>query len=71
MSLRLFEDDVVFFQRFLKSAGLYSGSIDRTWGPLNSTADTVFTIASETAAEEFGRFDPRSEGHIATFQVSA
>jgi peptidoglycan L-alanyl-D-glutamate endopeptidase CwlK len=71
MSARLFEDNVVFYQRFLKSVGLYSGLIDGIWGPLTDTADAAFNAASETAAEEFGRFDPRSEGHIAALQVPA
>jgi peptidoglycan L-alanyl-D-glutamate endopeptidase CwlK len=71
MSARLFEDDVVFYQRFLKSAGLYTGLIDGIWGPLTGAADAAFIAASETAAEELGRFDPRTEGHIATLQVSA
>ena len=71
MSSRLFEDDVVFYQRFLKSAGLYSGSIDGIWGPLTGAADAAFITASEAAAEEIGRFDPRTEGHLATLQVPA
>lgn len=71
MSSRLFEDDVIFYQRFLKSAGLYSGSIDGIWGPLTGAADMAFLTASESAAEEIGRFDPRTEGHLATLQVPA
>jgi peptidoglycan LD-endopeptidase CwlK len=71
MSARLFEDDVFFYQRFLKSAGLYSGLIDGIWGPLTDAADEAFISAYETAADELGRFDPRSEGHILTLQLPA
>lgn len=71
MSVRLFEDDIFFYQRFLKSAGLYSGLIDGIWGPLTGGADAAFIAAYEAAADEFGRFDPRSEGHILTLQLPA
>jgi hypothetical protein len=32
MSDRLFEDDVIFLQRLLKSGGLYTDTIDGIWG---------------------------------------
>ncbi len=71
MSATLFQDDILFYQRFLKSAGLYSGSIDGIWGPITGGADEAFTTAYESALNELGRFDPRTEGHIMTLQLPA
>ncbi|WP_271251777.1 peptidoglycan-binding domain-containing protein [Pseudanabaena sp. Chao 1811] len=39
MSQQLFEDDVRFLQRFLKSAGFNPGIIDGIWGSKTDRAD--------------------------------
>ena len=41
MSVRLFTDDIVFLQRFLKSAGFHSGDVSGNWNP--ETDDALST----------------------------
>lgn len=71
MSAQLFGDDVIFQQRFLKSAGLYTGEIDGIWGPLTDGANNAFLAQSEEIAAEHGRFDQRTERNLATLQLPA
>jgi peptidoglycan LD-endopeptidase CwlK len=71
MSDRLFGDDVIFQQRFLKSAGLYTGRIDGIWGPLTDGAYNAFLAQAEQIALELGRFDPRTERNLASLQLPA
>jgi peptidoglycan L-alanyl-D-glutamate endopeptidase CwlK len=58
MSDRLFEDDVVFSQRFLRSAGFYRSTIDGQWGSKTDAAASAFETAAAVIADELGRFDP-------------
>ena len=71
MARPLDSDAVVFEQRFLKCAGLYRGQIDAIWGPLTNAADVAFHVAAGKIATRLGRFDPRSEGHIASLHLPA
>lgn len=69
MSAQLFGDDVIFQQRFLKCAGLYTGEIDGIWGPLTDGAYNAFLTQSEEIAAQQGRFDQRTERNLATLQL--
>lgn len=69
MSVRLFSEDVVFQQRFLKSAGLYTGALDGIWGPLTDAAFNGFLAQADQIAAEHGRFDGRSERNLASLQL--
>lgn len=71
MSDRLFGDDVIFQQRFLKSAQLYGGRIDGIWGPLTDAAYDAFLTQSDQIRDEVGRFDPRTERNLALLQLPA
>lgn len=71
MSEPLASGDVLFQQRVLKTAGLYPGALDGLWGPLTDRAYVAFAAASEDLATGLGRFDPRSERHIASLQLEA
>lgn len=71
MSAPLFGGDVLFHQRLLKAARLYPGALDGKWGPLTDRAFADFAAASDDLAARLGRFDPRSEGQIASLQLSA
>ena len=71
MSDRLFGEDVVYQQRFLKSAGLYEGAIDGIWGPKTDAAHDAFLEASNEAADELGRFDHRTERNLDLLQIPA
>ncbi|MEP6627177.1 MAG: hypothetical protein ABJA32_04295 [Ginsengibacter sp.] len=48
MSYQLLKQDVLFYQRFLKSAGYYSGALDGQWGPVTNLADANFVAQSNT-----------------------
>lgn len=69
MSERLFEDDVIFLQRLLKSAGLYTDTIDGDWGQNTDRAVIAFETKSKQLADALGTFDPRSEKRIQTLQL--
>ena len=71
MSSGLFEDDVVFLQRLLKSAGFYQGSIDGIWGPLTDAAVNAFDARCEELAGTLGSFDARTERNILTLHPKA
>jgi len=66
MSFKLLKQDVLFYQRFLKSNGFYDGELDGIWGPKTNKADTDFLAQSASIGEQFGTFDPRSESNIMT-----
>ena len=70
MSNRMFGDDVLFHQRLLKSAQLYTGDLDGIWGPLTDAADKAFVARSEEIASELGRFDHRTERNVASLQLA-
>ncbi len=71
MSERLFGEDVIYQQRFLKSAGLYSGKIDGIWGSKTDAAYNAFLEASDKTAAELGRFDHRTERNLELLQLPA
>jgi peptidoglycan LD-endopeptidase CwlK len=66
MSYQLLKQDVLFYQRFLKSAGFYNGMLDGQWGPLTNTADADFVAQSNSISQQYGTFDPASESNIIT-----
>ncbi|HEV2706161.1 MAG TPA: M15 family metallopeptidase [Pyrinomonadaceae bacterium] len=71
MSTALFSDDVIFLQRLLKSAGLYTDIIDGDWGPNTDAAVTAFETRSAQIAGSIGTFDPRTERNIQTLHLRA
>lgn len=71
MSERLFEDDVLFLQRLLKSAGFYLAKLDGDWGPKTDAAVAAFDARFREIRDELGEFDARSEGNIHTLHPRA
>ncbi len=71
MSDRLFEGDIVFLQRLLKSAGLYNDVIDGIWGPNTDAAVNTFEARSAQIAAALGTFDARTEKNIQTLHLKA
>jgi peptidoglycan L-alanyl-D-glutamate endopeptidase CwlK len=71
MSTALFADDVTFLQRLLKSAGLYTDTIDGDWGPNTDAAVTTFETRSAQIAASLGTFDARTERNIQTLHLRA
>jgi peptidoglycan L-alanyl-D-glutamate endopeptidase CwlK len=71
MSDRLFEDDVTFLQRLLKSSGLYTDVIDGIWGENTDEAVQAFEARSAQIAASLGTFDARTERRIQTLHLRA
>ena len=71
MSKGLFGDDVIFLQRFLKSAGFFAGEINGNWGPDTDAAVQAFDQKSQQIAAQLGTLDPRSERNIVTLHPKA
>jgi peptidoglycan LD-endopeptidase CwlK len=71
MSYRLFEDDVIFLQRLLKSGGLYTDIIDGIWGENTATAVNEFETRSAQIAAALGTFDTRTERNLQTLHLRA
>jgi peptidoglycan L-alanyl-D-glutamate endopeptidase CwlK len=71
MSLMLFEDDIIFLQRFLKSSGYYTGKLDGIWGPKTDSAVNAFEARSDQISATLGTFDARSERNILTLHPKA
>lgn len=71
MSQQLFEDDVRFLQRFLKSAGFNPGTIDGIWGSNTDRAEDEFLVKSQQLANTLGTFHSRSEKNILTLHPRA
>lgn len=71
MSMRLFGDDVVEFQRLLKSSGLLKGKVDGVWGVETERAATAFENFCKAIRASAGAFDERSEMCIVTLVPKA
>jgi peptidoglycan LD-endopeptidase CwlK len=66
MSARLFSDDILFYQRILSVAGLYSGRLDGKWSAAVDAADQAFSAGFDRTASDLGTFDQRTESNIRT-----
>lgn len=66
MSYQLLKQDVLFYQRFLRSAGYYSGALDGQWGPVTNQADADFLSESNSIKAQYETFDAASESNIIT-----
>lgn len=71
MSTRMFGDDVLFLQRFLKSAQLYTGRLDGIYGPKTDAAVQSYETKSKEIAVALGAFDLRTEGKVFTLHFKA
>ena len=71
MSAQLFPDDILFYQRLLKTENLYLGKLDGIWGPLTEKASNDFELASDKIRNNIGAFDFRSEAKIRTLIIKA
>ena len=71
MSARLFEDDVLFLQRFLKSSGFDPGPLDGQWGRKTEAATQAFEARTTQIAKQFGTFDMRTEMNLMTLHPKA
>lgn len=71
MSARLFPEDVLFFQRLLKSEGLYTKKLDGIWGPFTEKASNDFEALSDQLKMQIMEFDFRTESNIRTLTLSA
>lgn len=71
MSYQILKNEILFYQRFLKSAGFYAGPLDGIWGPITRTAEADFITKTKSIIKQFGYFDNRSESNIITLQPVA
>ncbi len=71
MSVLLFPQDILFFQRLLKIEGLYKHALDGTWGRLTEAAANQFEVLSEDIKERTSEFDFRTEKNIRTLKLEA
>lgn len=71
MSLRLFENDVLFIQRLLAAEGLYEGELDGIWGPLTERAAVRFEHRTGVIREQMQTFDLRSESQLSGLLLAA
>ena len=61
-----FKSDPIFAQRFFSCAGLYTDKIDGIYGKNSIKAEADFNKLFVKYAEQYGRFDDRTEGNIST-----
>lgn len=66
-----FKADVWFAQRFLTVAGLYTDKIDGVYGRNTIAAEAAFNKLVVKYAEQYGRFDDRTEGNLMTLLPKA
>jgi hypothetical protein len=59
-----YNEDPLFWQRFLQSAGFYEGDLDGDFGPQSHAAAEQFEAQSLEIAKDMGIFDIRTEGNI-------
>lgn len=71
MSARIFPDDILFFQRLLRSDGLYLADLDGIWGPLTEGAVVQYERQADAIAAAVGAFDARSENNLRTLALRA
>ena len=71
MSAPLFKTDILFAQRLLSSAGLYTATLDGKFNADLDKAELEFDNFFKETATTLGSFDPRSEGVIATLMPKA
>ncbi len=71
MSLRLLQEDVLFYQRFLKGQLFYTGELDGLWGRYTERATREFEQATVHLRDDIGAFDLRSEANIMTLTLTA
>lgn len=71
MSSPLFKTDILFIQRMLSCAGLYTDKLDGSFGKNTQKAEDDFDLIFVSNAKKFGAFDTRTEGVIATLLPKA
>jgi hypothetical protein len=71
MSAHLTTAEVLFRQRLLACAGLYSEKLDGIWGKKTDAAAAAWDAAFVKARAEISEFDPRSESTLHQILPSA
>jgi peptidoglycan L-alanyl-D-glutamate endopeptidase CwlK len=71
MSAPIVQDEVLFFQRLLRSDGLYDGELDGLWGPKTEKGAAEFERRANSIQLELGTFDVRSERCIRSLSLRA
>src|SRR5882672_4226662 len=71
MSSPLFKTDILFIQRMLSCASLYTDKLDGSFGKNTQKAEDDFDLIFVSNAKKYGAFDTRTEGVIATLLPKA
>jgi peptidoglycan LD-endopeptidase CwlK len=71
MSCLLFPDDILYFQRLLRTEGFYSSALDGKWGPKTEKAAAKFEEQADEIRRSTQAFDGRSERSIFTLCLKA
>lgn len=71
MSYQMLKSDVLFYQRFLKANGFYNKALNGKWDVFTNQADNEFLQQSQSIAQQYGAFHPRSEANIITLVPKA
>src|SRR5262245_42202829 len=71
MSAPLNKTDILFKQRLLAVAGLYTGDLDGLWGKQSEAADAAWLAAFDKFAANYGKFDTQTERNIMTLLPAA
>ncbi|MBV9673136.1 MAG: M15 family metallopeptidase [Verrucomicrobia bacterium] len=66
-----YDDDPLFWQRFLESAGFYHGALDGDFGQQSHVAAEAFEARSAEIAKTSVIFDIRTESNIQTLHPTA
>ena len=66
-----YNDDPLFWQRFLESAGFYHGTLDGDFGPQSHAAAEAFEARSAEIAKASVIFDIRTESNLQTLHPTA
>lgn len=65
------KSDILFGQRLLASCGLYTAKLDGFYGNESRKAEDAFNKLFIKYADQYGRFDDRTEANIATLLPKA
>lgn len=71
MSSPLFKSDIMFIQRMLSSAGLYTDKLDGRFGKNTQKAEDDFEKLFLAYSKKYGTFDTRTEGVLSTLLPKA
>lgn len=71
MSVKLFQEDILFLQRILAVSGFYNGTFNGKWSTAVDSAEQAFFDGYDKLKNDMGSFDTRTELNIMTLIPAA